>query len=223
MQSMHSRILRGEAALAAEPVIWRRVGPGASASGAAPGHGGDPREAAALQTRVAELEREMERREQAAFRKGLEQGRAAAGQEAAAQLKPVLERFALTINELSSHRRQLRREAETDLVKLAIAIARRVLRREMTTDPDAMLGLVRAALEKLEGREIERVRVHPADAEAVKQHLERARTAGRFEVIPEPRLERGAAIFETSRGSLDASVETQLDEIQRGLIDRIRA
>jgi flagellar assembly protein FliH len=57
----------------------------------------------------------------------------------------------------------------------------------------------------------------------VKQHLERASTGARFEVVPEPRLERGAAIFETSRGSLDASVETQLDEIQRGLVDRIRA
>jgi len=222
MQAMHSKILRGEAAQGAEPVVWKRVGAGAAVNVAAPGHGADPRESAALQARLAELERETERREQAAYKKGLDQGRAAAGQEAAAQLKPVMERFAQTINEFAAYRRQLRRDAETDLVKLAIAIARRVLRREMTTDPDAMLGLVKAALEKLEGREIERVRVHPADAASVKQHLEQARTAGRFEVVPEPRLERGAAIFETCRGSLDASVETQLDEIQRGLIDRIR-
>jgi flagellar assembly protein FliH len=222
MQAMHSKILRGDAASSAEPVVWKRVGQ-AAAGAAAPGRGPDPREAAAAQARVAALESDIERREQAAFKKGLEQGRAAAAQEAAGQLKPVLERFAVTINDLAAHRRQLRREAETDLVKLAVAIARRVLRREMSTDPNAMLGLVKAALEKLEGREIERVRVHPADAAAIKQHLEQARSGARFEVIPEPRLERGAAIFETSRGSLDASVETQLDEIQRGLIDRIRA
>jgi flagellar assembly protein FliH len=212
MQSMHSKILRGEAALAAEPVVWRRVG--APWSGpAVPGRGPDPRESAALQARVAELEREAERREQAAYRKGLDQGRAAGEQEAAARLKPILDRFAQTIAELSSHRRQLRRDAETDLVKLAIAIARRVLRR----------GLVKAALEKLEGREVERVRVHPADAAAVKQHLDLVGMTARFEVVAEPRLERGAAIFETTRGSLDASIETQLDEIQRGLIDRITA
>ncbi len=222
MQSMHSKILRGEAALAAEPVVWKRVG-GAVTPGAAPGHAADPRESAALQARVTELEKDAERREQTALRKGVDQGRAAAGQEAAAQLKPVLERFAATISELSSHRRQLRRDAETDLVKLAIAIARRVLRREIATDPDALRGLVKAALEKLEGREIERVRVNPADAAAVKQHLEAARMSAKFEVVPEPRLERGAAVFETSRGNLDASIETQLDEIQRGLVDRIRA
>ena len=219
MHAMHSKILRGEEAERAQPLAWRRVG---AAAGGGPPQAPDARETAALQARVAEVERQTEAREQTAFRKGQEQGRAAAAQEAAAQLKPVIERFAATIQELAAQRRQLRRDAETDLVKLAIAIAHRVLRRELATDPDAMLGLVKAALEKLEGREIDRVRVHPADAEAVRQHLERLRTAGRFEVVPEARLERGAAVFETSRGSLDASVETQLDEIQRGLIDRIR-
>jgi flagellar assembly protein FliH len=217
---MTSKILRGEAALAAEPLVWRRAGAGAPP---APGAVPNPHDSAALQTRVQELQREIERREQAAYRNGLEQGRAAGEQAAAAHLKPVLERFAATIGELSARRRQLRHDAETDVVKLAVAIARRILRRELGVDPDAMLGLVKAALEKIDGREIERVRVHPADAEAVKQQLERALTAGRFEVAAEPRLERGAAIFETSRGSLDASIETQLDEIERGLIDRIRA
>ncbi len=222
MRSMHSKILRGDAAKAAEAVVWKRAGGAAAAAGPAPA-GADSRDAAALKARVAELERDIAVREQAALRKGMEQGRAAASQEAAGQLKPVLERFAQTIAELSSERRRLRRDAETDLVKLAIAIARRVLRRELSADPDAMLGLVKAALEKLEGREVERVRVSPADAEAVRQHLERAHMSARFEVVAEPRLERGAAVFETSRGSLDASIETQLDEIQRGLVDRIRA
>ena len=34
---------------------------------------------------------------------------------------------------------------------------------------------------------------------------------------PEP----GGAIFEIGRGSLDASVDTQLGEIERGLVDRL--
>jgi flagellar assembly protein FliH len=219
---MTSKILRGEQTLAAAPVVWKRVGAGA-AGGAPAGRGPDPRESGALEARVKEMERDIERREQAAYRNGLEQGRAAGEQAAAAHLKPVLERFAATINELSAHRRQLRHAAETDVVKLAVAIARRVLRREINVDPEAMLGLVKAALENLDGREIERVRVHPADAQAVKEQLERIHMAARFEVIAEPRLERGAAIFETARGNLDASVETQLEEIGRGLIERIRA
>ena len=47
-------------------------------------------------------------------------------------------------------RKRAAHEAEQDVVKLAIAIARRVLHRELTVDPDAILGLVKAALQKIE-------------------------------------------------------------------------
>jgi len=41
-------------------------------------------------------------------------------------------------------------------------------------------------------------------------------------VLGDPQLTPGSAVFETSRGELDASVSTQLDEIQRGLTDLVR-
>ena len=48
------------------------------------------------------------------------------------------------------------------MVQLSLAIARRMLRRELAVDPDALHGLVLAALEKLQAQEICRVRVHPS-------------------------------------------------------------
>jgi flagellar assembly protein FliH len=42
------------------------------------------------------------------------------------------------------------------------------------------------------------------------------------EVIADPSAEPGAVIFETDRGNLDASLESQLKEIERGLADRLR-
>jgi flagellar assembly protein FliH len=44
----------------------------------------------------------------------------------------------------------------------------------------------------------------------------------RIEVIADKKLERGALLIETERGELDASVETQLEEIERGFADLIR-
>ena len=62
-------------------------------------------------------------------------------------------------------RARLRREAEADMVQLALAIARRVLRRELAVDPDALHGLVLAALEKLQGAgDLAAYRVHPSHA-----------------------------------------------------------
>jgi flagellar biosynthesis/type III secretory pathway protein FliH len=43
-----------------------------------------------------------------------------------------------------------------------------------------------------------------------------------IEVIPDPSRQPGALVFETERGNLDASIETQLLEIERGLTDRLR-
>src|SRR5205823_13649465 len=104
---------------------------------------------------------------------------------------------------------------------LALAIARRVLRREIAIDPEALHGLVLGALQKLEGQEIARVRVHRSHAVAVTKCLQQNLNAGKIEVIADPAREIGAIVFETQRGNLDASVESQLQEIERGLADRL--
>jgi flagellar assembly protein FliH len=56
----------------------------------------------------------------------------------------------------------------------------------------------------------------------VKQFLEKLGLPQRVEVVSDPGLERGAAVFDSNRGALDASVETQLSEIERGLTDLVR-
>jgi flagellar assembly protein FliH len=224
---MTSRLLTGEATQPAERIAWKRLGPPPGSvhtvAAAAANRVGEADAGQALKARIGQLERELVEREQAALKTGLEKGRVAGEQEASARLKAVVERFTATVDELASSRRRFRHEAEADVVKLALAIARRVLHRELNSDPEAVFGLVKAALEKVDSREIERIRIHPADAPMVTAQLDKLRPATRFEVVPDSRLERGAAVVETARGSLDASVETQLDEIERGLAERLRS
>src|ERR1035441_10770594 len=88
-----------------------------------------------------------------------------------AQLEAINVRMARAIEEMSGMRQRFRQEAEEDVVALALAIARRVLHRELTEAPDALLGLVKAALEKIEAREVHTVRIRPEDAPMVKQFL----------------------------------------------------
>ena len=89
-------------------------------------------------------------------------------------------------------------------------------------DPEALHGLVLAALEKLHGQEISRVRLHPAHAALVTGCLEQRSAGTRVEILPDPSRESGSVVFETERGNLDASVDSQLQEIERGLADRLR-
>lgn len=220
---MSTKVLSGAAAKPAEPVVWRQLTTEEGAPAGPDRNEGSSRgEIEALQARLAQLEREIPIREQQAYTSGYHKGEVAGVEQAKAVLEPVAEQLAHAAADLAHTRRKLRRDAEDDVVKLSLAIARRVLHRELSIDPEAILGVVKAALEKLEGREVDRLRVNPEEAEVVRRHVERSGAPRRFEVVPDARLGRGCAIFETSRGDMDASVDTQLEEIQRGLVDRIR-
>lgn len=220
---MSSRVLAGPAAEQVQPMPWRAVGP---PEGLLAPEGNQPgalssATAGELQARLAALEQEARHRERDAHEAGLRQGRTQGAAEAQAALEPVLERLGHAVEEVINQRRRLRREAEEDVLKLALAISRRVLHRELSIDPEALLGVVKAALQTLEGRETHRLRLHSDHADMVRKHFEQLGRLERIEVLADSRLECGAVIFETARGNLDASIETQLQEIQRGLSDRL--
>jgi flagellar assembly protein FliH len=193
-----------------EPFQWRRVSDGAAAAPETPGK-------AHAEAR-AQIGEEIEGRVREARQAGYREGYAAAKEEASGELRALGERVAQTIQELAQLRPGLRRQAEADLLRLALAIARRILHRELAVDPDAMRGLIQAALDQLQAREICRVRVHPSQEQAVRSLLASPGT----EILADARLERGAAVFETTHGDLDASIDTQLREIESGLVDRLR-
>ena len=118
--------------------------------------------------------------------------------------------------------RILFRRTESDVVKLSLEIARRVLRRELTIDPSVLESLVKVALEKLQSQEISRVRVHPDHQAIMHSSLVRCGAGQQIEVVGDPGQPHGGAIFEINNGKLDASIDTQLQEIEQGLADRFQ-
>ncbi len=216
---MSSKLLRAGESNDAIPVLWRQVG--APVTRPARPHV-DGTAAVQPEVRIAELERQVETRAQAAYQQGQTAGEAAAGQRATQRMDPVLASLASMTKELASMRPRFRKDAEEDTVNLAIAIARRVLHRELATDPEAILGLVIAAFQKLSARETHRLRLSPADAATLQENKARMNLPAGLEIFPDSSVPLGSVIFETSRGELDASVDTQLAEIQRGFADVIR-
>jgi flagellar assembly protein FliH len=218
---MSSKLIGSEVAGSASRLIWRQVRVESDRPANEP-----PEDVGALITRLEqqrdEQVRECEKSAREAHAAGVREGDAAGHDRAMAELKPVIERLSRSIEELANLRPKLRRDAEADMVKLALAIARRVLRRELAIDPDALHGLVLAALEKLQGQEVYRVKVHPTHAAAIAAYLSNSPSGQKVEVLPFAASEPGAAVFETARGILEASVDSQLQEIERGLADQLK-
>jgi flagellar assembly protein FliH len=156
-----------------------------------------------------------------ARQKGFEDGMRRGREEGSAQLQQTLDRLGETLRELALLKRKIRNEAEQELVQLSLAIARRILYRELATDSESIHGIVHAALQKLQNREIVRVRVYPAAVGTVRAAFERLPNAAAVEIVADAGLATGAILFETALGDLDASIETQLQEIQRGFADRL--
>jgi flagellar assembly protein FliH len=172
--------------------------------------------------RDAELEQAIQERISQARQAGFTEGEASGRAKAQGEVRAAIDRLAQSIADISEFRGSLHRQAEVEAVRLSIAIARRVLRRELTVDPAAIEGLVRAALERLQSQESCRVRVNPDHVSAMRAALERAGMSAKIEVITDPAQEPGAAIFEMPSGNLDASMDSQLREIERGLADRFQ-
>lgn len=212
-----SKILAPDDQSTVVPVVWRQVKPREPVP--VPDVPPPPPDPA---VQVAELERQWQARVAEARAAGLREGDAAGRQRAAAEVQAAIERMSRAVSEMAGLRAQLRQDAEADTVKLALAIARRVLRRELAADADALKGVLLAALAKLQGQEVSRVRVHPAHGALVSECLRTVASGHTIEVVADQTRELGDAIFETQRGNLDASVETQLTEIERGLTDRLR-
>ena len=214
----------------AQPFCWRQVEEGAVAVSVPlwtpPATAASPERPAPAREEPGEIEQllaEATARAQAAqqqgFQAGLAQGRAEGEQKAKLEVTPLIERLARTVADLSGTRDAFRREAEEDVVRLALGVARRILHREVSIDPEALTGIIHVALGKFEARELHRVRVSVDDHPAVAAALQALRLPRGVEAVADPTLERGAALFETVKGTLDASVDTQLDEIERGFLD----
>lgn len=225
---MSSKLISREVAAAAQalhfPDLHGRPSapPAGGPAGPPPSESELARAVLTQQARIQELERELEGRSQQAYQKGLADGRNTGAQQAAAKLEPALVKVAESIRDLASLRKRYLLDAEADAVKLAVAVARKILHRELSVDPESLLGVVKAAFERVDARDVHHVRLNPEDRPVVQRHLAKTGLPPQVELLDDASLERGAVLIETSRGCLDASVTSQLKEIERGLVDLVR-
>ncbi len=157
--------------------------------------------------------------------RGVQEGRAAEreAQGAAAIAKDDARRAeaARLVERFTEERYRYFEAVEPEVVKLALAIAARILRREAQMDPLLLTGAVRVALGQLSDSTEVRLRVPAAELglwEETMAHL--PRLAVKPTVLAGEGMLLGECVIETALGSVDLGVRTQLGEIERGFFDR---
>ena len=127
----------------------------------------------------------------------------------------------------AQQRRELLEDLQPYVVRIAVEIARRIVGRELRTDPGLITNIARGALEQIGTAANVRVRVHPLDAqilhEAILQWAPTSGEAAALEIVPDGSIERGGCLVESDQGVVDARLSTQFEEMQISLLDALES
>lgn len=154
---------------------------------------------------------------------GLRDGHERAIAEGQQRLAALDSAWQAALAEFKAQQDRLQAESREDLITLALAIASRVVQREIVSRPEVVADQAQAVI-RLAGRAARlTLHVNPEDVEIVSRALPGMAgliggTAG-VELRPDPAVSRGSCVAHTPRsGVVDATIQTQLDRIAAAIV-----
>lgn len=160
-----------------------------------------------------------------AFERGREEGRRAEREAlaptAAAEAERRRRQAAELIANLARERDRYFHAVEQEAVRLALAVAARILRREAQMDPLLLTGAVRVALGQLAANSEVRLRVPAKEADLWQETIALLpNVTVKPAVVADEGMRLGECVIESKVGSVDLGIRAQLSEIERGFFDR---
>jgi flagellar assembly protein FliH len=162
----------------------------------------------------------LAQREAVARAAGRQEGEAqarAAGEEHLAQIRGSV---SSALADFARDRAQYYQQVESEVVQLALSIARKILYREAQVDPLLLAGMVRVALEKIESTTKVVMRVNPHQVSECRGYFAHHMEASQVpDVVEDPAMQTDHCVLQTALGTTEVGVEVQLKEIEQGLLD----
>jgi len=156
--------------------------------------------------------------EREAWEQGHAAGRAAGRAQALTEQETLTQELRTRVQRLEGVLNlQARPLAELDeivlrqLATLAGAIARQLVRRELRTQPEQIIAVIRetVALLPAAARDV-RIHLHPEDAALVRERLVEPAAERAWTLVEDPVITRGGCRISSENSSIDAQVETRL-------------
>ena len=124
-----------------------------------------------------------------------------------------------SINKFMSAKEEIYKEISPKILDISMEVAKKIIKHEVETNKDLLLGIIMEALEKLTKNEKQIVlRVSPEDRDYVKLNIEnildKLQMEAKVSVQHDMKLSRGSVIVETNNGLIDASIDTGLQIIE---------
>ena len=197
---MSNRIIPKERAATVRKVDFSLLAGGRVAGPAAPASGG-------LQIDAAP-DPELIHARELARREGMEEGE----REAAALLEGEREALKTLIAGMNEVMQDFEQSLANDVLSMSLELAKLIIRQSLRVKPEAVVAVVREAVESLPGVSDQTVLlVHPADAVLIRMAAENDRALGElpWKIVEDEHIERGGCRLETPTTEVDATLETR--------------
>ncbi len=155
--------------------------------------------------------------EKRAFEEGYREGERIGKQMGEKMTETAIKRYENAIVELAQSHKALVAEMEEQTVRLAMEIARKIVQRELTLDPDIIAALAAVALKRVQTHESITLRVSRSDVERLRPAIANVNPA--VTVKDDASLDRGDFVVDTAQTHLDGRISRQIDIIGRALFD----
>lgn len=181
--------------------------------------------AAEIEAWWREKRSEDERLTEAARQQGFEEGYRQGFEQAQADIREeyasMLQEAKTILEQAYMQKQQIIREAEPFLIELAIAIAEKVIRRELTLSPEWVVQMTKTVLSRRREKGLITLCVSPKHyaymQDARDELLLAVDSQAELQILPDATVHDHGCVVRTEFGSIDAKVDTQLQEIKKAL------
>lgn len=129
--------------------------------------------------------------------------------------------LAKALEDVSRLRESLAQSSSQDMLRLVMAVAEQVIRREVAVDPNLVVSIIENALQASVRSDSYRISINPADLEVVnaQKPLFLASISGlrNLSIDADAAISRGGCRVDSELGDVDATIESQLAAIRQAL------
>ncbi len=151
-----------------------------------------------------------------AHQAGWEAGYTEARQALEAELSEALASARRLAEAAAAAHEQFLRDNQAELGRLAVAVAEKIIGKELALNPKTITDIVATAIRAASIRGACRIRVNPKDYEVIEPYWNAVPSLQppgyAWELAPDPRVNPGGCLIEVGGGTIDAQLETQLEQ-----------
>ncbi|MHC0038139.1 FliH/SctL family protein [Pseudoneobacillus sp. C159] len=153
------------------------------------------------------------------FQEGLNIGKKEAEEKINQEYKQKIEEVQALLEHAYKQKETIILEAEPFLLELSYAISSQIIKQELESYPDKFMELIKQHILRFKEKEFITVCVHPEDFDFIQSQraLLLAVVNGETEIkiIPDHSVSPKGCIIRTAYGSIDARIDTQIEEIKK--------